>query len=80
MVKAIWAQSTNEVIGQNGKLPWHIPSELKHFKNEVEFISYNIFNNNDLFAPIFVFNLVIFLFISDDIIKALSISKKAKIK
>jgi dihydrofolate reductase len=34
MVKAIWAQSTNDVIGQNGKLPWHIPSELKHFKNE----------------------------------------------
>ena len=34
MVKAIWAQSTNDVIGQNGKLPWHIPSELQHFKNE----------------------------------------------
>jgi dihydrofolate reductase len=28
---AIWAQSTNQVIGRAGKLPWHLPAELQHF-------------------------------------------------
>ena len=26
------ARADNGVIGKNGKLPWHIPADLKHFK------------------------------------------------
>ena len=29
---AIWAESQNRIIGNGDQLPWHIPSELKHFK------------------------------------------------
>ena len=29
---AIWAESQNGIIGDGNQLPWHIPSELKHFK------------------------------------------------
>lgn len=29
---AIWAESQNSIIGNGDQLPWHIPSELKHFK------------------------------------------------
>lgn len=29
---AIWAESQNGIIGNDDQLPWHIPSELKHFK------------------------------------------------
>lgn len=29
---AIWAQDTKGIIGQNNKLPWHLPKDLKHFK------------------------------------------------
>lgn len=29
---AIWAESQNGIIGNGDQLPWHIPSELKHFK------------------------------------------------
>lgn len=29
----IVAMSENNVIGLNGKLPWHMPSDLKRFKN-----------------------------------------------
>lgn len=28
----IWAESQNGIIGNGDQLPWHIPSELKHFK------------------------------------------------
>lgn len=30
----IAAVSQNKVIGNNGKLPWHIPADLAHFKKE----------------------------------------------
>ena len=29
---ALWAESQNGIIGNGDQLPWHIPSELKHFK------------------------------------------------
>mgnify|MGYP001345528933 CR=1 FL=1 len=31
-VHLIWAQDDNGGIGINGKLPWHISSDLKNFK------------------------------------------------
>ncbi len=32
MVHLIVAMTPKGVIGKNGTLPWHIPSDLKHFK------------------------------------------------
>lgn len=29
---AIWAQDTKGIIGKSNKLPWHLPKDLKHFK------------------------------------------------
>ncbi|MBB5888634.1 dihydrofolate reductase [Lactovum miscens] len=29
----IWAQDKNGLIGSKGILPWHLPSEMKHFKS-----------------------------------------------
>lgn len=29
---AIWAQDKSGIIGRNNKLPWHLPKDLKHFK------------------------------------------------
>lgn len=31
MINLIYAQSKNGYIGMNGKLPWHIPADLKYF-------------------------------------------------
>ncbi len=31
-IAAIWAQDQNGLIGKNKSLPWHLPAELKHFK------------------------------------------------
>lgn len=28
----IWAQARNGVIGAQGKMPWHLPEDLAHFK------------------------------------------------
>lgn len=33
MISAIVAMSENRVIGKNNQLPWHLPADLKHFKN-----------------------------------------------
>ena len=32
LVSLVYAQSKNGVIGADGGLPWHIPSDLKRFK------------------------------------------------
>ena len=32
VVSLVYAVSRNGVIGRDGGLPWHIPSDLKHFK------------------------------------------------
>ena len=31
-IQLIWAQDLNGGIGKKGKLPWHIPEDLKNFK------------------------------------------------
>lgn len=31
-ISAIFAMSENRVIGKNNQLPWHLPADLKHFK------------------------------------------------
>jgi dihydrofolate reductase len=31
-IHLIWAQARNGVIGRDGKLPWHMPEDLAHFK------------------------------------------------
>lgn len=33
-LKLIYAQSSNGVIGDKGKLPWHLPEDLQHFKEQ----------------------------------------------
>ncbi|MDR1012881.1 MAG: dihydrofolate reductase [Lactobacillales bacterium] len=32
MLVAIWAQDENNLIGQNGALPWHLPEDLRRFQ------------------------------------------------
>jgi dihydrofolate reductase len=32
IISLVYAVSQNGVIGDNGGLPWHVPSDLKHFK------------------------------------------------
>lgn len=32
MISLVYAVSQNGVIGDKGKLPWHVPSDLKHFR------------------------------------------------
>ncbi len=32
MVSLIAAMAKNRVIGKSGRMPWHIPSELRHFR------------------------------------------------
>ena len=32
MVGAIWAQSVDRIIGNGAGMPWHLPEDLKHFK------------------------------------------------
>lgn len=32
MIGAIWAQSLDGVIGNGSDMPWHLPEDLKHFK------------------------------------------------
>ncbi|GIR68568.1 MAG: hypothetical protein CM15mP73_3890 [Hyphomicrobiales bacterium] len=31
-ISIIVAHASNHVIGKDGKLPWHIPADLKYFK------------------------------------------------
>lgn len=34
MLSAIWAQDKNGLIGKDDKLPWHLPSDLRFFKEK----------------------------------------------
>ena len=33
MLGAIWAQSVDGIIGDGEDMPWHLPEDLKHFKD-----------------------------------------------
>lgn len=36
MLAAIWAQDEQGTIGKNNRLPWHLPNDLKFFKQMTE--------------------------------------------
>jgi dihydrofolate reductase len=35
-INLIWAQAQGRVIGLNGKMPWHLPEDLAHFKRSTQ--------------------------------------------
>lgn len=34
MIEYVWAEDKEQNIGLDGHLPWHLPADLKHFKEE----------------------------------------------
>ena len=33
MIEFVWAEDTKHAIGYKNHLPWHLPADLKHFKD-----------------------------------------------
>lgn len=34
MIEYVWAEDEKHQIGLNGHLPWHLPADLRHFKEK----------------------------------------------
>lgn len=49
MLKLIWAEDQNGIIGNGNELPWHIKSDLQYFKemttNHIVVMGYNTFKS-----------------------------------
>lgn len=47
MIAMIWAESQNGVIGKDGRIPWHLPNDLKFFRtitqNNIVVMGYNTY-------------------------------------
>lgn len=50
MIEYVWAEDKKHQIGVNGHLPWHLPADLKHFKEET--INHSIIMGRKTFASL----------------------------
>ena len=50
MIEYVWAEDKKHQIGVDGHLPWHLPADLKHFKEET--INHPIIMGRKTFASL----------------------------
>ncbi len=46
MIEYVWAEDEKHQIGLNGHLPWHLPADLRHFKEKNDWASHNYGQKN----------------------------------